>query len=155
MKRGSHMANDNGVKTTAEIVSKAMKEHGWPVILVGALIWIGVQYWIGPQTELIRAITTSNENQSELISSMNQTMLTLQTGLNASQQELTKLNSQMSSAYDLMKDVPGQREEQLRLLKTLTTNSYPDEEFRERIYKDHDDASKAHGKMLDKLNHEE
>ena len=120
----------NGNSTKADTVIKTIKELGLPTVLILVFIWIGIQYWIGPQTELVKAITESNANQSELIKNMStsteamvEALDSLKTGMMANKDELKKISTlteqQVVEMRQFTTAVEGTHKEQCEALQKL------------------------------------
>ena len=123
MAKASNM-NGNGYSAAGKFV----REFGLPTALLFALGWVSVNYWIAPQTDLIKAMTEASQTMADTYKSLDAGMKANHSQLQDILEETQQTTKAVESAYELMKDVPAQRDREISvaqetcdLLKTFTT----------------------------------
>ncbi len=118
---------ENGSLFPFEKIGKFVREVGLPTALLFALGWVSVNYWIKPQTRLIEAMTKANQQMAIAYDSLDRGMAQNYKQLDDILNETRMTTKTIHSAYDLMKDVPEQRdaafaqgEKQIALLEVFT-----------------------------------
>lgn len=122
------MANGNsknglGSLGKYDVLIRTVKEFGMPTALVAAFMYIGVNYWIGPQTELLKQMTKNNATQVELIQTMSESNAVTNQRLKDIQEvgkeQLTELKQQAIDFKNFYQSVVECHEDQTEKLDQL------------------------------------
>ena len=111
------MANDGSIgtgnsKIILDSVTRLVKELGMPTALLIAFLWIGVHYWIGPQTSLMKQLGENNAKQSEFFQTMTENNTVIKDEMKDMNVNLEEFTKQATDCHT----------EQLKLLQKIWDN---------------------------------